>query len=47
MKKIKAEQITSWLMCKGYLEEYENDDGKKFKVLTSKSASIANLLISH
>ena len=40
MKKIKAEQITSWLMCKGYLEEYENDDGKKFKVLTSKSASI-------
>ena len=40
MKKIKAEQITSWLVCKGYLEEYENDDGKKFKVLTSKSASI-------
>ena len=40
MKKLKAVQITSWLMSKGYLEEYENEDGKKFKIITNKSAAI-------
>ncbi len=40
MKKLKAEQITSWLMNKGYLEKYENEEGKTFKVLTDKSDSI-------
>lgn len=40
MKKLKASQITAWLMNEGYLDEIENEDGKKFKVLTEKSSSI-------
>ena len=40
MKKIKASQITSWLMEEGYLDEIEAEDGKRFKILTDKSASI-------
>lgn len=44
MKKLKAVQVTSWLERKGYLEEIEHDDGRKFKITTEKSASIG---ISH
>ena len=40
MKKIRASQITSWLMSEGYLDEIENEGGKKFKILTEKSASV-------
>ncbi len=40
MKKLKASQITAWLMNEGYLDEIENKDGKKFKVLTEKSSSV-------
>ena len=40
MKKLKASQITSWLMKEGYLTEFEAEDGKIFKILTSKSAAI-------
>lgn len=40
MKKIKASQITSWLMKNGYLDELKTEDGKLFKVLTDKSSSI-------
>lgn len=40
MKKLKASQITAWLMREGYLSEIESEDGRKFKVLTEKSASI-------
>ena len=31
MKKIKASQITNWLMSIGFLNEIESEDGKKFK----------------
>ena len=40
MKKIKASQITAWLMKEGYLDEITSDDGKVFKVLTEKSSTI-------
>ena len=40
MKKIKASQITNWLMSKGFLNEIESEDGKKFKILTDKSDMI-------
>jgi len=40
MKKLRATQITNWLFKKGYLSEIEHEDGKIFKVLTEKSASI-------
>ena len=40
MKKIKASQITAWLMKEGYLDEITSDDGKVFKVLTEKSPAI-------
>ena len=40
MKKLKASQITNWLMQKGFLTETVSDDGKSFKVLTNTSASI-------
>lgn len=39
MKKIKASQITAWLMKEGYLSEIDND-GEMFKVLADKSSSI-------
>lgn len=40
MKKLKASQITSWLMKEGYLDEFKDHDGKTFKILTEKSATI-------
>lgn len=40
MKKLKASQITSWLMKEGYLTEFEAEDGKIFKILTDKSATV-------
>ena len=40
MKKIRASQITAWLMKEGYLCEIESSDGKTFKVLTDKSSTI-------
>lgn len=40
MKKIKATQITTWLMKKGYLDEVKSSDGKTFKILTEKSKTI-------
>lgn len=40
MKRIKASQITSWLMAQGFLSETEATDGKKFKILTDKSSSV-------
>lgn len=43
MKKLKAIQVTSWLERKGYLEEVEHDDGRKFKITTEKSSSIGIL----
>jgi hypothetical protein len=43
MKKIKASEITRWLMNKGYLKEIEHDDGKVFKVLTDKAGEIGML----
>lgn len=43
MKKVKATEITQWLMSEGYLEEIEHDDGKVFKVLTDKASEIGML----
>lgn len=43
MKKVKASEITSWLMNEGYLKEIEHDDGKVFKVLTDKAGEIGML----
>jgi hypothetical protein len=40
MKKLKATQITSWLMKEGYLSEIKAEDGRFFKVLTKKSKNI-------
>lgn len=40
MKRIKASEITNWLLQNGYLSEIESDDGRKFKILTDKSTSI-------
>lgn len=40
MKKLRATQVTSWLCENGYLTELVHDDGKVFKILTEKSASI-------
>lgn len=40
MKKIKASQITEWLMKMGFLSDTISEDGKHFKVLTEKSATI-------
>ncbi|OQB13600.1 MAG: hypothetical protein BWY15_01675 [Firmicutes bacterium ADurb.Bin193] len=40
MKKVKASEITKWLMIEGYLEETEHDDGKVFKILTAKASEI-------
>ena len=43
MKKVKATEITRWLMKEGYLKEIEYDDGKVFKVLTDKAGEIGML----
>ncbi len=43
MKKIKAYEITKWLMDEGYLEEAEHDDGMVFKILTDKASEIGML----
>ena len=43
MKKVKASEITRWLMNEGYLKEIEHDDGKVFKVLTDKAGEIGML----
>lgn len=43
MKKIKASEITGWLMSNGYLKEIEHDDGKVFKALTEKASEIGML----
>lgn len=43
MKKIKASEITRWLMYEGYLKEIEHDDGKVFKILTDKAGEIGML----
>lgn len=40
MKKLKATQITMWLMENGYLHEFEHPDGKKFKIATKKAEAI-------
>lgn len=40
MKKLRATQVTNWLMKNGYLTEIEQGDGKVFKILTEKSSSI-------
>jgi len=40
VKKVKASEITQWLMHEGYLEEIEHDDGKVFKILTDKAIEI-------
>lgn len=40
MKKLRATQITTWLMTNGYLEEIEHEDGKIFKVVTDKAKTI-------
>ncbi|MEA4941234.1 hypothetical protein SDC9_180564 [bioreactor metagenome] len=40
MKKIEASQITAWLLSQGYLSEVTSEDGRNFKILTEKSASI-------
>ena len=42
MKKVKALEITRWLMNEGYLKEIEHD-GKVFKVLTDKAGEIGML----
>ncbi len=39
-KKLQAVQITSWLMSNGYLDEREDDDWRKFKIVTPKSSEI-------
>lgn len=39
-KKLQAVQITSWLMSEGYLDEFEDDDWRKFKVVTQKASEI-------
>lgn len=43
MKKVKASEITEWLMNEGYLEEIEHEDGKMFKILTDKANEIGML----
>ena len=43
MKKLKATQITTWLMKNGYLCEIEHPDGKRFKVATKKAETIGIL----
>ena len=43
MKKLKATQITTWLMKNGYLCEIVHSDGKKFKVATKKAETIGVL----
>lgn len=43
MKKVKASEITAWLMEQGYLEEIIHEDGKIFKVLTDKASDIGML----
>ncbi|MEG2012872.1 MAG: hypothetical protein RR063_06665 [Anaerovoracaceae bacterium] len=40
MKKIRGSEITQWLTNKGYLEDIEHCDGKKFKILTEKASEI-------
>ncbi len=40
MKKLKATQITTWLMENGYLHEIEHSDGRKFKIATKKAETI-------
>jgi hypothetical protein len=40
MKKLKATKITSWLLKEGYFYEIEHDDGKTFKVSTTKAHEI-------
>ena len=46
MKKIKAVQITSWLTKKGFLEEIEHSDGRKFKIPTQKAKEIGIISVS-
>ncbi|MBU3228775.1 hypothetical protein [Clostridium algidicarnis] len=43
MKKVKASEITAWLMEQGYLKEITHEDGKIFKVLTDKASDIGML----
>lgn len=43
MKKIRASEITQWLMDEGYLKELKHDDGKVFKILTDKANEIGML----
>lgn len=40
MKKLKATQITTWLVKNGYLCEIMHPDGKTFKVATQKAETI-------
>ena len=46
MKKIKAVQITAWLTKKGFLEEIEHSDGRKFKIPTQKAKEIGIISVS-
>lgn len=40
VKKLRPTQITSWLRNEKYLTEITHDDGKVFKVITSKASEI-------
>lgn len=40
MKKLKAVQVTSWLVNNGFLREIQQEDGRKFKVPTELASSI-------
>ena len=40
MKRLKATEITNWLVNKDYLRENTDTDGRKFKTLTDSSMSI-------
>ena len=46
MRKLKATQITNWLLEKGYLSQIKHSDGKVFKVITEKAKSIGISSIS-
>lgn len=36
MKKLRATDITNWLLSQGYLEQREMENGNKYKVATSR-----------
>ena len=44
MKKLKATEITSWLVANGYLNNVEQDNGEFFKVPSEKSENIGIVL---